>query len=285
MVAALGRRSPSLSERVGNDHRIRVGTVLGLHRAQRSGEEMLGGLLARPGVAQDDVLQLGVALEELDRTSEEGIAEGLVDDVGRVVAEHLDHVVGEDVAVDLLEAEEVLLGELGAVALVEALDDLGERQLLLGSVLLGRGLADRPESYPLTGVEGGVAGAGVGDLEGVEAEHVVGDLDLGGDVAVREHLEEPFAVNRKPLQVGIPEPDDLGDEGVEAEERPQELAELLLPAVVERLPADDGGADSGLEVADYVLQITQTARPRLVSTRSPLRRASVRVLCSALHLF
>lgn len=98
---------------------------------------MLGGLLARPGVAQDDVLQLGVALEELDGALEEGVAEGLVGDGGRVVAEHLDHVVGQDVAVDLLEPEEVLLGELGAVALVEALDAIGELELLLLGVRVG----------------------------------------------------------------------------------------------------------------------------------------------------
>ena len=95
---------------------------------------MPDGLVTGRGVGEDDVLHLGVTLKHADSAFEEGLAEGGEDNVRRVVAQHLDHVLVHDLVVHLLEAKEVFLRELGAVAVVEGPNDLGERDFLFGRV-------------------------------------------------------------------------------------------------------------------------------------------------------
>ena len=100
-------------------------------------------LVAGRGVGEDDVLHLVVALKHADCAFEEGLAEGGEDNVGRVVAQHLDHVLVHDLVVHLLEAKEVFLGELRAVAFVEGLNNFGKRDFLFRRVGFRGELVDR----------------------------------------------------------------------------------------------------------------------------------------------
>ena len=71
---------------------------------KRSIEEVPGRLFPGYGVRQDNAPDLVVALELADGALEEGVPERCVDQVRRIVAQHLGHVVVEDFLVNLLEA-------------------------------------------------------------------------------------------------------------------------------------------------------------------------------------
>ena len=79
---------------------------------------MPGRPVAGLGIAQDDALHLVVALENLDGTLEEGLAECRKHHIGRVVAQHFGEVVIHDFTVDPLETDEVLARERRSVAIV-----------------------------------------------------------------------------------------------------------------------------------------------------------------------
>ena len=76
--------------------------------AKRPVEEMPDRLLAHLRVRQDDILHLIVALKKIDGAFEEGLRERRVHHIGRVVAQHLGHVLVEDVPVHLLKPNEVV---------------------------------------------------------------------------------------------------------------------------------------------------------------------------------
>ena len=78
-------------------------------------------------ISQHYIPHLIVALEKIDCALEESLGESRIDNIGRIVAQHLGHILIDDFAIDLLEADQVLFGELGAVAVVECLDDFRER--------------------------------------------------------------------------------------------------------------------------------------------------------------
>jgi hypothetical protein len=63
-------------------------------------------------------------LEKIDRALEESLGESRIHNVRGIVAQHLGHILVDDVPVHLLEANEVLSRELRSVTLVECLDDL-----------------------------------------------------------------------------------------------------------------------------------------------------------------
>jgi len=115
------------------------------HLPQRPREEVPDCLISCFSVGEDDVLHFVVALEQPDGAAEEGLREGGEDHVGRVVAEHLRHVFVQDLPVYLLEAQEILFAEPGAMALVEGLDDLRQGAPFVFRRGLGAELGDRPE--------------------------------------------------------------------------------------------------------------------------------------------
>src|SRR5699024_4384713 len=94
------------------------------HVPQRAVEKMPDRLLARLSIREDDVLHLVIALEQADRAPEERLRESREHHVRRIIAQHLGHGLVEDFAVDLLEAQEIVARELGAMALVESIDDI-----------------------------------------------------------------------------------------------------------------------------------------------------------------
>jgi hypothetical protein len=81
------------------------------------------GLLPRGRIGEHDIAHLVVALNHPDGVLEKGIAEGGINDIWRIVAQHFSHVIGEDIAVDVLEPDHVRFGKIGAVALIEGFDD------------------------------------------------------------------------------------------------------------------------------------------------------------------
>lgn len=84
---------------------------------------MANGLVSHLGISHHDVLKTVFTLKEPDRTLEERLRKGRINNVRRVVPEHLAHILVENFAVHLLETQEVLLRELGAMAVVERLHD------------------------------------------------------------------------------------------------------------------------------------------------------------------
>ena len=91
-------------------------TVLA-YGALRPTEEVPGHLLTHRGLGQYHALKLVVALERADRAAKKHFAKCPIDHVVGVVAHHLDEISVEDLAVDRLEADEVGLAEVAAVAL------------------------------------------------------------------------------------------------------------------------------------------------------------------------
>ena len=87
--------------------------------AERPIEKVSGCFVAGFGIGQHDIPHLVILLEHADRTLEKRLCERRIDDIGRVVAQHLSHVIVDDIAVHLLEADHVLFAEARTMALVE----------------------------------------------------------------------------------------------------------------------------------------------------------------------
>ena len=81
-------------------------------------------LVAGLGIGEDDIFHFRVALVNFDRPLEKGLAEGRKHHSGRIIAQHFDHILVHDLAVHLLEPEEVFLRELSAMTLVKSANDL-----------------------------------------------------------------------------------------------------------------------------------------------------------------
>ncbi len=74
------------------------------------------GFVTSLTICEYDVTHLVVALKHADSSLEEGISEGRVHNIRRVVAKHLSHVLGKDFLIDLLEPDHVPFRELRAVS-------------------------------------------------------------------------------------------------------------------------------------------------------------------------
>ena len=118
---------------------------------------------------------------------------------------------------DLFEEQPVFVGEVRAVPFVEALDDLGERLLLLLWVACAHSCRAR-HGRGFFFVDGDRAGRNL--LEAVVLQlHVAAEADratVGAGVQVREQCP---SVGGEPLEVAVAVGDDLAEERVEANER------------------------------------------------------------------
>ena len=76
--------------------------------------------ISRFSVSKDYVLHLVVALEHADSALKERIAERCIDDIGRIVPQHLGHVLIHDIPIDLLKPDHIFLGEISAMPIIES---------------------------------------------------------------------------------------------------------------------------------------------------------------------
>ena len=95
------------------------------HLPQRAVEEVACSLVPRLGIGQHNITHFVVALKHADGTLKKGLGEGGINNVRRVVAQHVSKVIAKDFLIHLLKADHVGLGELRAVSFVEGLHDLG----------------------------------------------------------------------------------------------------------------------------------------------------------------
>ena len=153
---------------------------------------------------------------------------------------HAAHVLVADGALlDLLEEQAVLVGEVRAEAVVEALDDLRER----GRVLLGVARADLLRACDVhAGLLGDGDHARRDALQAVVLElHVVAEVDRRAVAAHAQVREQRAAERGEAVEVGVGVGDDLAEEGVEVHERAEAVSERRLLLLVERGEAVAGG--------------------------------------------
>ena len=157
----------------------------------------------------------------------------------------LDLVVLDEVLGGGFEDEAVLVGPVGAEALVDAGDDLGQ--------VLFLGIAERSGA----GVDGDdfafVSGEGDGAFEDLLVAEV-GEFDFGAQVddpsgvLVPDEGGQGPAVDVVAFEVDVGELDDLGQEAVHPHEAGQRVPEHVLVLFVEVLEAFDAGLHGGVDL-------------------------------------
>jgi len=217
--------------------------------AQGALERMGDHLCHEVVIAHQGIVELVVPHNRLDQVVPHGPVPEAFHDIGGVPVDHLPHFGVVCPVRHLINHQKILFANAGAITFVEGLDDLRERSFLLLCGRVGTELADGLQGCGFAGVQRGIALVLRFQSEGGEGQHVVGDRDIGRDIAGRQQAREPGCIDKKFFQRRIVQRDDLGDEGIEALETPQELAELFLLCLVlvknEPLPREADDAFEG----------------------------------------